>query len=71
MWEFGATSWDVLHVALTSEVMDMALLRKTQIGHSQDFTMKRTIGTRHSRQCIQWLSTEKGHAVPERDILGV
>ena len=41
MWEFGAASWDVLHAALTSEVMDMALLSKTQTGHSQDFTVQR------------------------------
>lgn len=43
MWKFGAASWDVLHAALTSEVMDMALLSKTQTGHSQDFTVQRTM----------------------------
>ena len=64
----GAASWDVLRAALTSEVMGMALLSKTQTGQSQDFTVKGTIGTCFGRQCIQGLSTQKGHAVPERKI---
>jgi hypothetical protein len=71
MWESGAASWDVLRAALTSEVMGMALLSKTQTGQSQEFTVKRTMGPRYSRQCIQWLSTQKGHAAPAREIPGV
>ena len=43
MWSLEQPSWDVLQAALTSEVMGMALLSKTQTGHSPDFTVQRTM----------------------------